>query len=70
MTTRPRWLWWILVFAGVALIVVGIFVLGFLSEPSAVGRMRAALYVIGAGSIAVGVAAGGGGAWMLASRRT
>lgn len=68
--TRPAWAWWALLVLAVVLIVLGVFVLGFLSEPSAIGRMRSALYVIGAGSIALGVASGIGGFWMLASRRT
>ena len=48
----------------------GVFVLGFLSEPSAVGRMRAGLVTIGVGSIVVGLAGGGTGLWMLFRRRT
>jgi hypothetical protein len=48
----------------------GLFVLGFLSEPSAVGRMRAALVGIGAGSIVIGAAGAGLGLWMLFRRRT
>lgn len=68
--TRPRWAWWALLLVAAVLILLGFFVLGFLSEPSAIGRMRAALYVIGAGSIVLGVALGVGGVWMLASRRT
>ena len=68
--TRPPWLWWTLLVIAGLLIALGAFVLGFLSEPSAVGRMRTALYVVGAGSIVIGVASGVGGVWMLASRRT
>ena len=47
----------------------GLFVLGFLSEPSAIGRMRMALIGIGAGSIAVGVVGAGVGLWILFRRR-
>lgn len=68
--SRPRVAWWVLFVLSVALIVIGVFVLGFLSEPSAIGRMRAALYVIGAGLIVLGIASGVGGVWMLATRRT
>lgn len=66
----PRWASWLLIFVAPVLLVLGAFVLGFLSEPSAVGRMRAALYVIGVGGIMAGLAAGGGGVWMLVRRRT
>jgi hypothetical protein len=68
--SRPRWLSWTLLVLAAVLILLGIFMLGFLSEPSAVGRMRGALYVIGAGSIVLGLASGAGGVWMLVSRRT
>jgi hypothetical protein len=67
---RPRWVSWTLLVLAAVLILAGVFVLGFLTEPSAVGRMRSALYVIGAGSIVLGVAAAAGGVWMLATRRT
>ena len=43
----------------------GWFVLGFLEEPSAVDRVRAALILIGGGSMAAGFAAAGLGAVML-----
>jgi hypothetical protein len=55
---------------GAALLLWGWFVLGFLTEPSAVGRMRSALVGIGAGSIVVGAAGVGVGLWMLFRRRT
>ena len=67
-----RWGGWastLLVF-GVMLVVAGWFVLSFLTEPSAVGRMRTALMAIGVGSIAVGGAGAVAGAWMLIARRT
>ena len=62
--------WWTIVVVAVVFFLWGLFVLGFLSEPSAVGRMRAALVGIGAGSIALGVAGAGLGLWMLSRRRT
>ena len=55
---------------GVALVVAGWIVLSFLTEPSAVGRMRTALMAIGVGSIAVGGAGAVAGVWMLIARRT
>ena len=66
----PRWASWLLVFVAPVLLALGVFVLAFLSEPSAVGRLRAALYVIGVGGIVAGLAAGSAGAWMLVRRRT
>lgn len=54
----------------VLLIAAGIFVLSFRSEPSAVGRLRTGLDLIGGGCIAIGVLGGATGAWMLVSRRT
>ena len=47
----------------------GWFVLGFLDEPSAVDRVRAALIMIGGGSIAAGFAGAGLGAAMLIASR-
>jgi hypothetical protein len=47
----------------------GWFVLGFLSEPSAVGNLRTGLIVIGAGSMAAGLGSGLTGFWMLVARR-
>lgn len=67
--TRRSWAW-SLVVIGLALVVAGWVVMSFLTEPSAVGRMRTALIAIGAGSIAVGVIGGVAGAWMLIGRRT
>jgi hypothetical protein len=55
---------------GAALLLWGWFVLGFLTEPSAVGRMRSALVGIGVGSLVVGAAGAGVGLWMLFRRRT
>jgi len=62
--------WWTVVFVAVVFLFWGWFVLGFLSEPSAIGRMRTALVGIGAGSIVVGAAGAGVGLWMLFRRRT
>jgi hypothetical protein len=62
--------WWTIVIVAIVFALWGLFVLGFLSEPSAIGRMRAALVGVGAGSIAVGVAGAGVGLWMLFRRRT
>ena len=67
--TRRSWAW-TLVVVGLALIVLGWVVMSFLAEPSAVGRMRAALIGVGVGSIAIGVAGGVTGVWMLIARRT
>ncbi len=66
----PSWLWWTLLFGAVLLVAWGWFVLGFLTEPSAVGRMRAGLIVIGGVSIALGIGAAIAGVWMLFARRT
>lgn len=66
----PRWVWWTLLIASPVLLIAGSYVLGFLSEPSAVGRMRAALYVIGAGSILLGLVSGVASVWMLVRHRT
>ena len=67
--TRRSW-GWTLVVIGLALVVAGWVVMSFLTEPSAVGRMRTALIAIGAGSIAVGAIGGVAGVWMLIARRT
>jgi len=60
--------WALLVAAGL-LLWWGWFVLGFLSEPSAVGNLRTGLIVVGAGSMAAGLASGLTGFWMLVARR-
>jgi hypothetical protein len=62
MTRLP---WLILIAAAAGLVWWGWFVLGFLDEPSAVDRVRAALIVIGGGSIAAGFSGAGLGAVML-----
>jgi putative effector of murein hydrolase LrgA (UPF0299 family) len=56
----PRWVWWTLLAGAAILAVWGVFVLGFLSEPSAIGRVRTLLRLIGIGSLvaaALGVVA-------------
>ena len=63
------WFWTFLV-TGVLLLYWGWFVLGFLGEPSAVDRVRVALFVIGGGSLAVGAACGATATWILIARRT
>jgi len=60
--------WALLVAAGL-LLWWGWFVLGFLSEPSAVGNLRAGLIVIGTGSMTAGLISGLTGFWMLVARR-
>ena len=55
---------------GLVLVLGGWIVMSFLTEPSAVGRMRTALITIGAGSIAIGAIGGLAGVWMLIARRT
>jgi hypothetical protein len=70
MTRIPRSIWWTVVVVAVVFVVWGAFVLGFLDEPSAIGRMRAALIGIGVGSIVVGVVGAAAGVWMLVRRRS
>ena len=64
-----RWGWTVFL-AGAVLVVAGWFVLSFLTEPSAVGRMRTAMVGIGVGCIAIGAASAITGVWMLVARRT
>ena len=63
-------MWWTLLIGAALLVAWGWFVLGFLTEPSAVGRVRAGLIVIGGVSIVLGVVAAVAGVWMLLVRRT
>ncbi|HET7421610.1 MAG TPA: hypothetical protein VFL27_14625 [Candidatus Dormibacteraeota bacterium] len=70
MNRIPRSAWWTVLVVAVVFLLWGAFVLGFLDEPSAIGRMRAALIGIGVGSIVLGVAGAAVGAWMLLRRRT
>ncbi len=51
----PSWISGTLMVGAVLLFLWGSFVLGFLSEPSAVGRIWIALAVIGGGSVVVGL---------------
>ncbi len=64
-----RWTSLVLIAGAAGLVWWGWFVLGFLEEPSAVDRVRAALIVIGGGSIAAGFAGAGVGAVMLIASR-
>ncbi len=52
----------------VVLLSFGVFALTFLAEPSAVGRLRTGLLVIGGGAAVLGLAAGALAVWMLARR--
>ncbi len=54
-TSTPRWVWWALLAGAAILLVWAWFILGFLSEPSAVGRPRAALALVGGSSIGTAV---------------
>ena len=51
----PRWVWWTLLAGAAILFIWGVFVLGFLGEPSAIGRVRTAIRVIGGVSIVAAV---------------
>ena len=55
---------------GVVLVLCGLFVLSFLGEPSAVGRVRAAVEVIGGALIVVAAVAAFFGVRMLMRPRT
>ena len=70
MRRIPRSAWWTVVIVAAVFVLWGWFVLGFLSEPSAIGRMRTALIGIGAASIVLGLAGALVGLWMLIARRT
>ena len=65
-----RWYFALLVLGAVVLLYWGLYVLGFLGQPSAVDRVRVALIVIGGGSLLVGVACAVVATWMLLARRT
>ena len=54
----PHWAASALLAGAVVLLLWGLFVLSFKSEPSAVGRLGAALFVIGGGSIGTGLVGG------------
>jgi hypothetical protein len=51
----PGWVAWTLVAGAAILLVWGVFVLTFLSEPSAEGRLLVALLLIGVGSVLTGL---------------
>ena len=56
----PPWVWWTLLVGAAILVAWAWFVLGFLAEPSAVGRSRVALNLVGGSSLGaalLGVAA-------------
>ncbi|MGH7765805.1 MAG: hypothetical protein ACREOM_15450 [Candidatus Dormibacteraceae bacterium] len=53
--SRPSWIWPVLLAGSVLLLVCGVFVLSFRSEPSAVGRTGAVLIALGAASIATAI---------------
>ena len=61
--------WWPFINGGF-LVIWGAFLLGFLGEPSAVGRVRTFLIVAGVISILLGLVSAGLGVWMRISRRT
>jgi hypothetical protein len=42
----PRWVWWALLVGATVVVVWAVFLFSFLSEPSAVGRPRAALLAL------------------------
>lgn len=67
--TRQSW-GWTLIVAAILLVVAGWLVTSFLGEPSAVGRVRTAMVGIGVALIAIGLAGGVAGVWMLVTRRT
>lgn len=68
--SNHRWGALALLAACIVFVICGVFVLGFLGEPSAVGRMRTGLMVIGVGLILAGVVAAVFGVRMLVARRT
>jgi len=51
----PSWVSGVLIGGSVIVLVWGIFVLGFTSEPSAVGRMGVALFLIGGASLGTAI---------------
>ena len=66
----PRWFPNALLVVALLLLLFGAFMLSFISEPSVVGRMHAAVLGIAAVSIALGLGGGAAGVWMLIARRT
>ncbi|GAC1473528.1 MAG: hypothetical protein PVS3B2_09910 [Candidatus Dormibacteraceae bacterium] len=51
----PKWVWWTLLVGAALLVAWAWFVLGFLGEPSAVGRSRAVLGIVAGGSIGTAI---------------
>jgi len=51
----PKWVSWALLSGAAVLALWAYFLLGFLGEPSAVGRSRAALGIVAGGSIGTGI---------------
>ena len=66
----PRWVPNALLVTSLFLILFGVFILSFVSEPSVVGRLHTAVVGIGVVCVALGVGGGATGVWMLVSRRT
>jgi len=66
----PRWAPNALFVVAVLLVVFGVFMLTFISEPSVVGRMHTAVLGIGVICIVLGLGGGAAGVWMLIARRT
>jgi hypothetical protein len=59
----PRWIWWTLLLGAIVLVAWALFLLSFMSEPSAVGRSRAVLggvagFALGAAGFTVVAALG------------
>jgi hypothetical protein len=54
----PHWVSSVLLAGSLLLVLWGLFVLSFKSEPSAVGRVHVALYVIGGASIGTAIVGG------------
>ena len=66
----PRWAPNALLVISLLLLLWGVFVLSFISEPSVVGRMHTAVLGVGVVCVALGVGGGAVGVWMLVARRT
>jgi hypothetical protein len=65
----PRWVWWTLLVGSALLVVWAWFVLGFRSEPSAVGRSRVVLDLVAGGSIGAALVGAAAAAALLGRRR-
>ncbi|HKC19465.1 MAG TPA: hypothetical protein VKE27_07500, partial [Candidatus Dormibacteraeota bacterium] len=66
----PRWVANGLLVISLLLLLWGVLMLTFLGEPSVVGRMHTAVLGIGVVCIAMAIAGGAAGVWMLVARRT